>query len=160
MALQGPFVVVADSPAVDVVAALRADGAFPIVETSWADAPGALASVEPEAIVLADLCADQAQIEALSHALGDRRKANKYAVTPIIVRSRDDSVPILPDALVIAASAPVERIVRRLASVLRVRALHGTVLRRTDTLASRGELPPELPASDPLDEATVLLVGR
>ena len=28
MALQGPFVVVADSPAVDVVAALRAEGAF------------------------------------------------------------------------------------------------------------------------------------
>jgi GGDEF domain-containing protein len=160
MALQGPFVVVADSAAVDVVAALRADGAFPIVETAWVDVPAALAAVEPEAIVLADVCADQTQIAALSHALGDQRKANKRAVTPIIARSRDDGVPILPDALVIAASAPVERIVRRLASVLRVRALHGTVLRRTDTLASRGELPPELPGSDPLDEATVLLVGR
>jgi GGDEF domain-containing protein len=160
MALQGPFVVVADSPAVDVVAALRADGAAPIVETGWADAPAALAAVEPEAIVLADVCADHGQIAALSHALGDPPKANKRAVTPIIVRSRDDGVPILPDALVIAMSAPVERIVRRLASVLRVRALHGTVLRRTDTLASRGELPPELPSRDPLDEATVLLVGR
>ena len=54
MALQGPFVVVADSPAVDVVAALRAEGAFPIIEASWADAAAALASVEPEAIVLAE----------------------------------------------------------------------------------------------------------
>src|SRR5580693_9407972 len=35
MALQGPFVVVADSPAVDVVAALRAEGAFPIIEVGW-----------------------------------------------------------------------------------------------------------------------------
>ena len=41
MALQGPFVVVADSPAVDVVAALRAEGAFPIIETGWADAAAA-----------------------------------------------------------------------------------------------------------------------
>jgi GGDEF domain-containing protein len=160
MALQGPFIVVADGPAEDVVAALRADGAFPIIETAWADVPAALAAVEPEAIVLADVSADPARLEALSQALGDRRKANKHAVTPIIVRSRDDGEPILPDALVIAASAPAERIVRRLASVLRVRALHGTVLRRTDTLASRGELPPELPSSDPLDEATVLLIGR
>jgi len=28
------------------------------------------------------------------------------------------------------------------------------------TLSSRGELPPELPSSDPLDDATVLLIGR
>src|SRR6202035_2683040 len=48
----------------------------------------------------------------------------------------------------------------RLTSLLRIRALHATVLRRTTTLASRGELPPELPSSDPLDDATVLLIGR
>jgi len=41
-----------------------------------------------------------------------------------------------------------------------VRALHGTVLRRTETLASREKRPPELPANDPLEDATVLLVGR
>jgi hypothetical protein len=34
------------------------------------------------------------------------------------------------------------------------------VLRRTRLLATRGELPPELPRSDPLDEAVVLLAGR
>src|ERR1700689_2513362 len=92
MALQGPFIVVADGPAEDVVAALRADGAFPIVETAWADVPAALAAVEPEAIVLADVSADPAQIEALNSALSDRRKANKHSVTPVIVRSRDDGM--------------------------------------------------------------------
>src|ERR1700735_2082980 len=117
MALQGPFIVVADGSAEDIVAALRADGAFPIVETAWADVPAALAAVEPEAIVLADVSPYSAQIEALSQALGDQRKANKRAVTPIIARSRDDGMPILPDALVIAANAPAERIVRRLAPV-------------------------------------------
>ena len=66
----------------------------------------------------------------------------------------------LPEALTIAAGAPGERIAQRFAAALRIRALHGTVLRRTQTLASRGELPPELPRSDPLDEATVLVAGR
>ena len=56
MALQGPFVVVADNPAPDVVEALQTAGAFPIIETNWADAAAALASVEPEGLLLADLC--------------------------------------------------------------------------------------------------------
>jgi hypothetical protein len=54
MALQGPFLVVADSPAPDVVEALRAAGAFPIVEADWRDAAAAVTSVEPEGVVLAD----------------------------------------------------------------------------------------------------------
>ena len=159
MALQGPFVVVADSPDADVVEALRADGAFPIIETGWADAPAALSSVEPEALVLAEPCADLARAAAIGHALtGPRNK--KRALTPVVARSRDDAVPPVQSALVISTNAPAERIVRRLASALRVRALHGTVLRRTETLTSRGELPPELRANDPLEDATVLLVGR
>ena len=59
MALQGPFAVIADSPAPEVVDALRAAGGFPIIETTWADAPAALAAAEPEAIVLADACPDR-----------------------------------------------------------------------------------------------------
>jgi GGDEF domain-containing protein len=160
MALQGPFVVVADSPVVDVVAGLRAAGAFPIIEASWADAPAALAAVEPEAVVLAEPCGDHRRGAALARALADQRNTGSGAFTPIIARTRDDGPAAVPDALAIAANAPVERIARRLASVLRIRALHGTVLRRTITLASRGELPPELPSSDPLDDATVLVAGR
>jgi hypothetical protein len=162
MALQGPFVVVADSPAADIVAALRGEGAFPIIETGWADAAAALATVEPEAIVLAEP-GDAAGAEALAKALAARSKQDKKtdrAFTPILARTRDDGVAAIPEAIAIAATAPAERLIRRLASLLRIRALHATVLRRTDTLASRGELPPELPASDPLDDATVLLVGR
>ncbi len=160
MALQGPFVVVADSPAVDVVAGLRAAGAFPIIDASWADAPAALAAVEPEAVVLAEPCGDHRCGAALARAILDRRNTGSGAFTPIIARTRDDGPAAVPDVLAIAANAPVERIARRLASVLRIRALHGTVLRRTITLASRGELPPELPSSDPLDDATVLVAGR
>ena len=160
MALQGPFVVVADSPAVDVVAALRAEGAFPIIEASWADAAAALASVEPEAIVLAEPHGEPSRVAALAKVLAASAKKADRAFTPIVARTRDDAAAVLPDALAIAVHAPAERINRRLTSLLRIRALHATVLRRTATLASRGELPPELPSSDPLDDATVLLIGR
>ncbi|MGD0026904.1 MAG: GGDEF domain-containing protein [Xanthobacteraceae bacterium] len=160
MALQGPFVVVADSPAPDVVEALRAAGAFPIIETNWAEAPAAFASVEPEALVVAEPCGDHARAAALAQALADQIKARSGAFTPVIARTREDGAASVPDALAIAANAPVERIARRLAAALRIRTLHGTVLRRTRTLASRGELPPELPTSDPLDDATVLVAGR
>lgn len=158
MALQGTFVVVGDGA--DVVAGLRAAGAFPVVETSWPDALNALAAVEPEAIVLAEPCPDERSAFALSRALTEIRKKNGGTITPVVARCADDG-PLTPaDALGIAANAPAERIGRRLSSVLRIRALHGTVLRRTNTLASRGLLPPELKAADPLTDAIVLLVGR
>jgi hypothetical protein len=160
MALQGSFVVVADSPAPDVVEALRAAGGFPIVEAHWADAPAALASVEPEAVVLADTCADASRAAGFTKALAERLNAGERAFTPVLARAREDGSTALPDTLTIAASASAERIVNRLGSALRIRTLHSTVLRRTRLLAARGELPPELPESDPLDEAVVLLAGR
>jgi hypothetical protein len=160
MALQGPFVVVADSPAPDVVEALRAAGAFPIIETNWADAAAALASVAPEAVVLAEPCGDRARAEEFGRALCQRLETIDGPFTPVVARIRDDGACALADALSISASAPAARIARRLAAALRIRALHGTVLRRIETLASHGEPFPEMPDADPLDEATVLVAGR
>ena len=159
MALQGPFVVVADSPAPDIVTALRTAGAFPIIEADWAEAPTAITSVEPEAIVLADMCED-ARASAFAKALAERGKTRGRVFMPVIARTRDETTALWSDVLTISANAPAERIINRLNVALRIRALHATVLRRTQILASRGELPPELPLSDPLDEASVLLAGR
>jgi hypothetical protein len=156
MALQGPLVVVADSPVPDLVAVLRAAGAFPVVEANWADAAAALTSVSPEAIVLAEPCADRASLKALANRL----KAGDGPFVPVIARHRDEGAAVLPGALAIAPSVPAERLVSRLSSALRLRTLHATVLRRTCMLAARGQLPPELPTTDPLDEATALLAGR
>src|SRR5271169_926647 len=160
MPLQGPFVVVADSPAPDVVEALRAAGAFPIVETNWADAAAALASVEPEAVVLAEPCSDSEHADEYARALSDKLDAASGAFAPVIARMLDDAAAPIMDALTIAARAPPALIVQRLSAALRVRALHSTVLRRMGTLASRGEVMPDLPDSDPLEEATVLVAGR
>ena len=158
--LQGPFAVIADKPVPDVVDALRAAGAFPIIEATWSDAPAALASIEPEAVVLAEPCADRARIDALAHVLSEQRKKGSGLYMPVLARVRDDGAPTVPDALTIAANAPAGRLVRRLATAQRMRNLHGTVLRRMRTLTSRGETVPELPTTDPLDEASVLVCGR
>ena len=156
MPLQGPIVVVADTQAAGLVEALRAAGAFPIVEANWADAEKALVKVDPEALVLADSPPDAARVTALAEQL----KARVGPFIPVLARTREDGGVILPDALSIAASTPAERLANRLTWAQRIRTLHNTVLRRTRTLASHGEPPPELPASDPLDEACVLLAGR
>jgi hypothetical protein len=160
MALQGPFAVIADSPAPDVVDALRAGGAFPIIEASFADAPGALAAVEPEAVILAEPCADSVCAEALVRSFDEQRQRSGGLYMPVIARMRDDGASALPDALAIAASAPPARLVRRLSTALRVRTLHGTVLRRMRTLTSRGQQLPALSERDPLEEASVLVSGR
>jgi GGDEF domain-containing protein len=160
MALQGPFVVVADSPAPDVVEALRAAGAFPIIETNWADAAAALGSVAPEAIVLAEPCSDRARADEFVRALSQRLEAIDGPFTPVVARIRDDGACAVGAALSISASVPAARVAQRLAAALRVRTLHGTVMRRMATLASHGEPVPEMPDADPLEEATVLVAGR
>jgi GGDEF domain-containing protein len=160
MALQGPFVVVAESPAPQVVEALRAGGAFPIVETNWRDAATALGSVEPEAVVLAAPCSDRERAEKFATVLSNRFNTGKGTFTPILALTRDDGAAPVANALAISASVPAARIVARLSAALRIRALHGTVLRRVETLTSRGEPVPEQPDTDPLDEATVLVAGR
>jgi hypothetical protein len=160
MALQGPFAVIADTSAPDVVDALRAGGAFPIIEATWAHAPSALAAIEPEAVILAEPASDRTHDEALASYLVEQRQKNSGLYMPVVARLRDDGASAVPDALAIAASAPPARLVRRLSTALRVRTLHSTVLRRMRTLASRGEQVPTLSDRNPLDEANVLVAGR
>src|SRR5580698_4647725 len=112
MAIQGTFVVVADGPAQDIAVSLHAAGAFPIIEATWSEAPAALASVEPEAVVLADCCASEKHVFAFQRALSEQRKKSGGALIPIIARAGDDCAVGVANALVIAATAPVERITR------------------------------------------------
>lgn len=159
MALHGPFVVVGDSPGAGVVGALRAAGAFPIVETSWAEAAAAVLSVDPQGLVLANICSENGSFAALATALR-QRSSPRSAFLPVVARAREDGEIVFPEALAIAPNMPGARIVGRLSSALRIRILHTTVLRRSRVLAARGEVLPELPGGDPLDEAIVLLAGR
>jgi GGDEF domain-containing protein len=156
MALQGPIVVIADNKDADLVAALGADGAFPIVEATWRDGADAIARIEPAAVVATEP-------EHPSEHAGKVRAAIAKAGTPylpVIARVADAGASSLADALPIARRAPLARITVRLASALRVRTLHASALRRADALKDQCDDLPVLPTSDPIEDATVIVTGR
>ena len=89
MALQGPFVVVADNPAPDVVEALQTAGAFPIIETNWADPAAALAESSRRHRTGRAL---QRPARSGRPALDESLMAKSGAFTPVIARTREDGV--------------------------------------------------------------------
>ena len=156
MSLQGPLIVVADHPAVELVAALRAADAFPVVESNWTDAPTAFVAVKPAAIVLA--ASREPPNESAARMLGLQVATANGPIVPVVAISDPRAAPALPLALPVAPDA--ERLVARLESALRIRALHETVLRRCESFASRHGYLPQWPEGDALEDASVLLVGR
>ncbi len=158
MSLQGPLLVVAENPAADLTEALSAAGAFPIVESNWADAPTAFVAVKPAAVVIAEPGAPAS--EASARMLCLQIATASGAIVPTIARVQGDQEAAVPNALPADAGLPVEHMIRRLNAALRVRALHATVLRRIEMAAEQGGTMPALPTHDALEDATVLIVGR
>ena len=143
MSLQGPIVVVADKPAPDLVDALGAAGAFPVVQSRWAKALSAFVSLRPSAIVLAE--PGPASDAKAAETLRLQIQTCSGPFIPVIGRARSD------------ADASASRLVARLAMALQIRALHAAVLRRMETFSSQDGTLPTLPQTDPLDDATVLV---
>ncbi len=158
MSLQGPLIVVAEQPAAGLVEALSAAGAFPIVETKWADAPAAFLTVKPSAVVIAE--PGPPKNEASARMLCLQITTVNGAMVPVIACVRGDADAAVPIALPADASLPIERLLTRLQSAMRVRALHATVLRRIELFTSHNGQLPMLPVGDALDDATVLIAGR
>lgn len=158
MSLQGPLIVVAERPATALVEALGAAGAFPIVEAKWSDAPTAFVAVKPSAVIIAEPGPPVSESSARMLCL--QIATMNGPIVPAIAIADDDNDAAIPVALTADAAMPVEGLIKRLHSVMRVRALHSTVLRRIETFASHGGQIPALPAGDALDDATVLIAGR
>jgi hypothetical protein len=158
MSLQGPLIVVAEQAAAGLVEALSAAGAFPIVETKWADAPAAFLTVKPSAVVIAEPGPPTNEASARMFCL--QIATVNGPIVPVIARVRGDEDAAVPIALPADAALPIERLLARLQSAMRVRALHATVLRRIELFASHGGRLPLLPVGDALEDATVLIAGR
>jgi GGDEF domain-containing protein len=158
MSLQGSIIVVADTPAPDLTEALRAAGAFPIVEAKWVDAPTAFVAVKPAAVVIAEPGAPKSESSARMLSLQIATASGPIVPTMALVHGELDAA--IPVALPADASLPVERLIARLQSALRVRALHATVLRRIELFGAHGGKLPALPMGDALEDATVLIAGR
>lgn len=158
MSLQGPLIVVAGQPATELVEALSAAGAFPIVESKWADAPAAFLTVKPAAVIIAEP-GPPANV-ASARMLCLQTATLNGPIVPVIARVCGDEDAAVPIALPSDATLPVERLLARLQFAMRVRALHATVLRRIELFTSRDGKLPALPVGDALDDATVLIAGR
>jgi hypothetical protein len=157
MALLGPMVVVAESSAADLVDVLGKAGAFPIVETRWADAPAAVAEIQPVALAIADPHGTPSpqHLRAAIHCIA----ARGGPVMPVIALVDEDTHAAIPGALAIALDDSTERLIARLRSALRVRTLHATVLRRAHSAGAKTGIPTSIPPGL-ADDATVLCVGR
>lgn len=154
--LQGPILVVAASPDAELVSALAAAGAFPVIESGVADAFKAAVSVNPTAVVI-----DEPDAGALDAARAlARHVAAAQPLVPLIVRVPDEAASLLPNALAVPRASALERLIARLGAALRLRTLHASVLGRAATLRAERNIVAELPPGDPLDQATVLVIGR
>ncbi|MGB7858462.1 MAG: GGDEF domain-containing protein [Pseudolabrys sp.] len=158
MSLQGPLIVVAEQPAAELVEALSTAGAFPIVESKWADAPAAFVTVKPAAIIIAEPGAP-ANI-ASARMLCVQVATVNGPIVPVIARVCGNDDAAVPIALPADATLPVDRLLARLQFAMRVRALHATVLRRIELFTSHDGKLPALPVGDALVDATVLIAGR
>jgi hypothetical protein len=122
---------------------------FPVIETSWPEAMHALEQLQPAAVLVsgdagpgfAALAAQAAEIKPY---------------VPLVVIDPQLSLPenALPFAL---TDGGFERLNCRLRAALRVRSLHATLLRR---IADDPATQTKLSDTDPIQEATVLLIGR
>jgi hypothetical protein len=158
MSLQGPLIVIAEQPAAELVQALSAAGAFPIVESKWVDAPAAFVTVKPAAIVIAEPGAP-ANI-ASARMLCLQVATVNGPIVPVVARVCGVEDVAVPIALPADATLPVDRLLARLQFAMRVRALHATVLRRIGLFTSHDGKLPALPVGDALVDATVLIAGR
>jgi hypothetical protein len=151
MSQQGPILIVSSRPNLPAAKVLADAKVFPIIDTDWAGAADAVARVQPAAIIIADNDDDSGVLFA---ALAQQTR-HLEPLVPVI--ALDPHLPLPPNVQPFTQAGNPARIATRLNAALRARLLHATVLRR---LADEKSPSVRLPENDPLQDATVLLLGR
>jgi len=151
MSQQGPIIVVSTTERPSFATALDDAKLFPIIETGWADASRSVEQLQPAAVLVALSEAIEPGFEALAQQVAARQP-----YLPLIAIGPQTSLP--QNAIPFSQSGGnFDRLIARLRTALRTRTLHATVMRRLDDdMAARTTLA----ETDPLRDATVLLIGR
>lgn len=151
MSQQGPIVVVSNREGHALAGAIAQVKAFPLLDSGWPDAVDALSRLRPAAVIVTDLDGHTDMLASLAH-----RASGIDPYVPLIAIDPGTMLPrnVLPFT---QAGRNPERLVSRLNAALRVRSLHATLLRR---LSNDRRTSTRMPTNDPLDDATVLLIGR
>ncbi len=151
MSDQATIVVVSSQKPAAFASALAETKMFPLVDATWPDALNAVARVQPAAVLVSATEADLPTFQALAKRLGA-----KQPYVPLIAVDPTTALP--GQAIPFTQTAGnFDRLGARLRNALRVRALHATVMRRltTENVQRTALLTP-----DPLEDATVMLIGR
>jgi len=156
MSLQGPIVVIGEQQSSALIDAISAAGALPVIESSCADAAAAITAAHPSAIVLAD--AQAAADDGLAGWL-TREITRRTPIVPVVACA-GHAAPAYRESLAMPHGSDPQAVAARIASALRVRALHAALLRRAETAKAAGQPMPPVPDNDPLGDATVILAGR
>jgi hypothetical protein len=151
MSQQGPLIIVASEERQALAAALSDLSIFPVVDAGWSEVSEAIERLQPAAVFVATTEGAGAAFETLSGKV-----AAMQPYVPLIVA--DPAMPHPHNALPFSPSnGNFDRLGARLSAALRVRTLHATVLRR---IASDPASRIREPDGDPIQDATVLLIGR
>ncbi|SEI03436.1 hypothetical protein [Tardiphaga sp. OK245] len=150
MSDQATIVAVSNQQPAAFATALAESNIFPVVDATWAEALDAVARVQPAAVVVSASADDMPTFQALAKRLGA-----KQPYVPLI--AIDPATDLPGHAIPLTQTdGNFDRLSARLRNALRVRTLHATVMRRlTAENLHRMSL-----QSDPLDDATVMLIGR
>ena len=148
MSTQGPILFVANEKRLPLAVALDDCKLFPLIEASWSGASDAVSRLVPAAVVTDMRHAPAELVRSLA-----MKCARDIPYLPMI---GIDSAETLPDnVLPFSSGRGFDGLLARLNAAMRVRALAAAVERRIADGSSA-----IMPASDVLDEATILLVGR
>jgi hypothetical protein len=124
---------------------------FPLIDATWGEALDAVARVQPAAVLVSASAEDMPTFQALAKRLGA-----KQPYVPLIAVDPTTALPghAIPFA---QTTGHFDRLSARLRNALRVRTLHATVMRR---LTAENVQRTSLQTPDPLEDATVMLIGR
>ncbi|MCD0421893.1 hypothetical protein LOC51_32175 [Rubrivivax sp. JA1024] len=150
MSYHAPILVVSNHESSPTLAALTDAGLSAVLASSWPEAGEAIGRQRPSAVVV-DAGVPAALLKPLA-----RQIALLQPYVPLIAIGADGD--LLPDNAIPFRADPAElvRLAPRLRAALRVRTLHATAMRRLTDPSSLAELS----ETDPLQDATVLLIGR
>jgi hypothetical protein len=151
MSQQGPIIVVSSGETLSFSTALSETKMFPVIDAVWSEAAQALDRLQPAAV----LVSASSDAGPLLSKLAEQVAARQPYIPLLVI---DPDMPLPANAIPFSRiGGNIDRLSARLRAALRVRTLHATVLRR---LADDPKMRMRQPDTDPVDDATVLLIGR
>src|ERR1700682_1692534 len=150
MSQQGPIIVVSTPQRPSFASAVDDAKMFPVIQTAWSDASGAVEQLQPAAVLVALSEAVEPGFKALAQQIAARQPYLPLIAVDPRIRLPENAIPFSQ------SGGNFDRLMARLRAALRVRTLHSTVMRRLDAEAVRTAIP----QTDLARDATVLLIGR